>query len=325
MGSSSWSDDHYVARSAARKASGASAFSYSDDVVSKVPPSARKAHDKMDPKNVVRESRDSDAHPSSVPVAVFFDVTGSMGGIPRTLQSKLPKLMGMLTRRGFLPDAQILFGAVGDATCDRVPLQVGQFEAGIETDDDLSRIYLEGGGGGQNTESYELAMYWAANKTSCDAVEKRDKRGYLFIIADERPYGAVKRNEVTQVIGDNLQSDIPIADMVTALLDKWDTYILMPSTGGAHKNDKSIKKMWVDLFAQRVIEFDPEHVSETIAAIIGASEGFDANAIDGALDDVGSGHAKGAVGTAISTVKGGNLTNVTGGAIAKSSRRASLT
>ena len=39
-------------------------------------------------------------------------------------------------------------------------------------------------------ESYELALYFAAYKTSCDAWEKRQKKGYLFTLGDERFYGS---------------------------------------------------------------------------------------------------------------------------------------
>ena len=326
MGYSDWSDSHYADRAADRKATGASAFTYTDTTIKSTPSHLRKAHNQMDPNGVTRESRDSDAHPNSVAVSVLFDVTGSMRDIPRVLQENLPKLMGMLVRRGFLPDAQVMFGAIGDATCDQAPLQVGQFEAGIETDDDLGKIYLEGGGGGQNTESYELGMYFMSRHTNCDCYEKRDKRGYLFIIADEKPYNKAKRTEVSKVIGDSLQDDIPITDLVDELQEKWDTYILMPSTGGAYKTDKTIKPYWVELFGQHVIEFDPSHVSETIASIIGASEGFGTDAINSALDDVGSGHAKRSVSTALATVtKGGGLsTNVVGGSLAKTGRKASI-
>lgn len=325
MGHSSWSDDHYSDRAANRKATGASAFTYTDTTLKSTPSHLRKVHAQMDPNGVTRESRDSDAHPNSVAVSVLFDVTGSMQTIPRVLQENLPKLMGMLVRRGFLPDAQVMFGAIGDATCDQAPLQIGQFEAGIETDDDLGKIYLEGGGGGQNTESYELGMYAIARHTSIDCYEKRDKRGYLFIIADEKPYASVKRGEVSKVIGDSLQADIPLTELVDELLEKWDTYILMPSTGGAHKTDRTIKPYWVELFGQHVIEFDPANVSETIASIVGASEGFDTDAINSALDDVGSSHAKHSVSTALATVtKGGLSTSVVSGSLMKSGRKSSL-
>ena len=148
----------------------------------------------MDPRDVrVRESRDSDAHPESHAVAVLFDVTGSMQGVPRILQANLPKLMGLLIRKGYLDHPQILIGAIGDATCDAAPLQVGQFESGIEIEEDLGKLYLEGGGGGHITESYELAMYFMARHTAIDCFEKRGRRGYLFVIGDEIPYPQVKR------------------------------------------------------------------------------------------------------------------------------------
>ena len=150
---------------------------------------ARSVHPDLDPFDVGRrESRDSDEHPQSLAIAVLFDVTGSMGGVPRTLQKKLPKLLGLLKDSGYVSDPQLMFGAIGDATCDRAPLQVGQFESDNRMDGDLERILLEGGGGGQKTESYELAMYFMARHTATDCFEKRGKRGYLFIIGDEMPY-----------------------------------------------------------------------------------------------------------------------------------------
>src|SRR5207248_11612586 len=112
---------------------------------------------------------DSDAHPTSRAVAVLFDVTGSMRTVPKILQANLPRLMNLLIRKGYLDHPQILVGAVGDATCDRAPLQVGQFESGIEIEEDLAKLYLEGGGGPSITESYELALSFLAHHTSLDS------------------------------------------------------------------------------------------------------------------------------------------------------------
>src|SRR5205085_5425976 len=135
-----------------------------------------------------RQRRDSGNHPPSHAVSVLFDVTGSMQSVPRILQANLPRLMDLLIRKGYLEHPQIIVGGIGDATCDRAPLQIGQFESGIEIDDDLGKLYLEGGGGGQKTESYELAMYFLARHTALDCFEKRRERGYLFLIGDEMPY-----------------------------------------------------------------------------------------------------------------------------------------
>ena len=67
-------------------------------------------------------------------------------------------------------------------------------------DDDLGRILLEGGGGGQKTESYELALYFMARHTATDCFERRGRRGYLFIIGDEMAYPRVKPAEVSAVL-----------------------------------------------------------------------------------------------------------------------------
>jgi hypothetical protein len=216
MGGTNWSDDHYRERSRLRARTGSSAFAYDLDV--KAGQAAARVHRQMDPLGVrVRESRDSDAHPTAHAVAVLMDVTGSMGQVPIILQANLPKLMGLLIRRGYLEHPQILIGGIGDATCDRAPLQVGQFESGIEIEDDLGKLYIEGGGGGQTTESYELALYFMARHTGIDCFEKRGRRGYLFVIGDEMPYPKVKPKEVAEVIGDGLREDIPTPALICEL------------------------------------------------------------------------------------------------------------
>ncbi|GAA2499898.1 hypothetical protein [Winogradskya humida] len=266
MGSGRWSTDVYSAAANYRAATGTSAFAYSDS-------GARKAHEALDPMNVgKRESRDSAEHPQSTPIAVLFDVTGSMGSVPRTLQAKLPQLLGLLTRKGYATDPHIMFGAVGDATCDRVPLQVGQFESDNRMDEDLARIVLEGGGGGQRTESYELAMYFMARHTSTDSVEKRGRRGYLFLIGDEMPYGTVKPKEVKRFIGDTLREPIGVEAMVAELQRSFDVYYILPSAA-SYGGDKEILGYWRGLLGQQVIELDDlDAVCETIALTVGLGE-----------------------------------------------------
>ena len=114
----------------------------------------------------------------------------------------------------------ILFGANGDAAYDRYPFQVGQFESEIEMEDNLTNFILEGGGGGNAIESYDLNMYFAARKVEFDAYEKRGRRGYMFMVLDERMPKIVNANHVKQVFGDDLQGDIPIEDIYEELVEK---------------------------------------------------------------------------------------------------------
>jgi hypothetical protein len=278
MGSGRWSADVYDAAARFRAASGTSAFAHSDS-------GATEVHPALDPYGVMyRESRDSAEHPRSVAIAVLFDVTGSMGSVPRTLQAKLPQLLGLLLRKGYATDPHILFGAIGDATCDRAPLQIGQFESDNRMDDDLGRILLEGGGGGQKTESYELALYFMARHTAIDCHEKRGKRGYLFLIGDEMAYKRVKRTEARAVIGDELREDVPLAVLIAEVTRKWDTYYILPA-GASYVGDDEVLGSWRSLLGQNVIELaDLNAVCETIALTIGLGE--DAISMDEGLADL---------------------------------------
>lgn len=273
MGHTAWSDEHYRDRAAFRRAAGLSAFAFDADIRAQRVRAG--VHESMDParlKDGRRESRDSDAHPDSRAVAVLFDVTGSMREVPQILQKNLSTLFGLCLRNGYLAHPAILVGGIGDATCDAAPLQVGQFESGNEIEDDLSRLYLEGGGGGQMTESYELALYFLARKTSIDCFEKRGQKGYAFLIGDEMPYRRLKRREVERVFGDTLEADIPIETLVREARAKWEIFFVIPNLS-SYYDDPRILETWRGLFGQSVFRLeDPAGISELIASTIGVAE-----------------------------------------------------
>jgi hypothetical protein len=300
MGSGRWSTDVYDAAARFRAATGASAFAHSDS-------GATAVHPNLDPFGVrLRESRDSAEHPRSLAVAVLFDVTGSMRDVPRALQAKLPQLLGLLLRKGYAAHPQVMFGAIGDATCDHAPLQVGQFESDNRMDDDLGRFLLEGGGGGQKTESYELAMYFMARHTAIDCHEKRGQRGYLFLIGDEMAYPGVKAHEVRTVLGDSLQENLALADVLAEVTRTWDTYYILPA-GASYAGDTEVLGFWRGLLGQNVIELaDLDAVCETIALTIGLGE--DAVDLEEGVADLGDvGSAAGpAVSKALAAIGSGN-------------------
>ncbi|WP_252395475.1 hypothetical protein [Streptantibioticus parmotrematis] len=315
MGSGRWSTDVYDAAERYRSASGTGAFAYSDRVTTSSSRASWAAHPSLDPNGLtVRESRDSAEHPASLAIAVLFDVTGSMRQVPQVLQTKLPELFGLLLRKGYAEHPQILFGAVGDATCDRVPLQLGQFESDNRMDDDLGNILLEGGGGGQMSESYELALYTMARHTAIDCHAKRGRRGYLFLIGDELPYGKVKAREVREVIGDDLREDIPLPRIVAELQRTFDVYYILPA-GSSYAGDARVLDTWRKLLGQNVIELDDlDAVCETIALTVGlGEEAIDLRAGLDDLTDVGSSAAP-AVGRALAPLHRDRGTVARGGA-----------
>jgi hypothetical protein len=228
-------------------------------------------HPLMNPKGVkLRESRDSAEHPQSLSIAFALDVTGSMGDIPRQLAlSTLPKFMKVLGDCG-VKDPQVLFCAVGDATSDRAPLQVGQFESTAELMDQwLTWSYLEGGGGGLGSESYELALYFLALHTGMDCLAKRKKRGYLFLTGDERPYPILSRHVVEAVVGDRLDADIKVEEVVAELQRHFVPFFLVPDQARRARCERE----WRNLLGDHVLCLDdPEDVCYAAAGAIALGE-----------------------------------------------------
>jgi hypothetical protein len=275
MGGTSWSAAEYTDRVTSRAARGEETFAYSSATMRSAP-SERVAHNSLDPKGVaLRESRDSEAHPESRAIITALDVTGSMSRVPPIIQSKLPGLMGLLIRDGGIPHPQIMTAAIGDASCDRVPMQIGQFESGIEIENDLTNLVLEKGGGSNPGESYELFLYFVARHTETDCWSKRNKKGFLFLIADEPPYPAVKKAEVEKVFGDVIQSEIPTPEIMAEVLRRYEVFYIVPGGTQGSSHDDWLAP-WREMLGQHVIRMeDPDKVCEVIASTIAVLESGD--------------------------------------------------
>ena len=223
--------------------------------------SQRACHPLMNPRGVTaRESRDSPEHPESLAIAFALDVTASMGSIPEALARRdLPDFVQTLQELG-VAHPQVLFMAVGDAVGDQAPLQVGQFESSAELMDQwLTWSWIEGGGGGGDAESYELALYFAAEHVEMDCYRKRGRRGYLFITGDERPYPALSRHMVREVFGDELEQDVPLRALVERLRRSFEPFFLIPDL----RRRRGPERVWRDLLGDRVITLEEPKANVT--------------------------------------------------------------
>lgn len=229
-------------------------------------------HESMSPKGVkVRECCDSEAHPNTVPIILTLDVTGSMGRIPHNLvKDGLPTLMSSLTENG-VKDASLLFMAVGDHICDRVPLQIGQFESGDEELDLwLTRTYIEGKGGGNGGESYFLSWYFAANHTKIDSFNKRGKKGYLFTIGDEPCHNNLPKNAIKEITGDNEETNIDVNKLLVDAQKMYNVYHLHIMEGS---RGVSSLEYWKELLGDNCIVVDDyKTISTVISDIITKQE-----------------------------------------------------
>jgi len=207
--------------------SSAEAFDYSTRATRS---GAGSTHNNLNIKGKVRECLDSQAMPAVTPIVVGMDVTRSRGQDAKAVYERVEQMLGSTFLSGAAADPQIMFAAIGDAKSDRAPLQVGQFESDERMDNDLSRLWLEEGGGGSGEESYELFAYFVAKKTTVDAIDKRGRRGFCFLTGDEAPYATVSKDEVKRIIGDNIAADIPTADIFAELQQRYYTYFIFPAS-----------------------------------------------------------------------------------------------
>lgn len=286
MGGTSFSNSDYAAREDYRSSTGTSAFTYNEDVRTG---RASGTHEKMNPFGIkFREARDSPEHPLTIPIGISCDLTGSMSTVPKIFQKALGKLMG-----NFLEDKasgkQYLgegYPAICIAGNDDFPaqvrmgyekgegsIQVGQFESGLEIDDDLGRIWFTENGGGGGQESYELMMYFFARHTAHDHYDKRGKKGYFFIFGDEKPFPVVKKSEVLTVFGDEIESDIPVKSIVDELSVRYHVFYIIPQMT-SHWGNQEHLNVWRNLLTpEHVLELqDPNKICELIVSTVAMFE-----------------------------------------------------
>lgn len=243
--------------------------------------SSRKMDKNLDPKGVVmRESRDSADNPNSTPIIVALDVTGSMGMIADVIAREgLGTLFTGILDRKPVADPHIMFMGVGDANFDRAPLQVSQFEADKRIIEQLTQLYLEHGGGGNNFESYNLPWYFAAHHTIHDSMEKRGKRGYLFTVGDEEAPQPLTMAQIAEFIGDTPEAEMSTKDLLTLVQRSYDVFHVIIEEGNHAKSHLDrVVKSWRDLLGQHVIQLrDHTKLAETIVSAIEVAEGTDAS------------------------------------------------
>jgi hypothetical protein len=236
-----------------------------------------KLDDYLNPKGVkIRESRDSDDHPKSTPLIVALDVTGSMGILADTIARKgLGVLFNDVIDHEPITDPQIMFMGIGDARCDQSPLQVSQFESDNRVVEQLTKLYLEHGGGGNAGESYDLSWYFAARHTEHDSHVKRGKRGYLFTVGDEPAPPGLTVDQIAEFIGDKIEVNLTAKELLNEAQRTYNVFHIVVEEGGGKSYPNTLGS-WTDLLDERVIRL-PDHtqLGETIVAALLMAEGAD--------------------------------------------------
>jgi hypothetical protein len=220
-----------------------------------------------------RESCETADKPQVTPIIIALDVTGSMGKIPHELiKGGLGTLMEQILARKSIPNPHVMFMAVGDVNYDSSPLQVTQFEADIRIAEQLKELFIEGGGGGNESESYPIAWYFAATKTDLDCLKNRGEKGLLFTIGDEFYPAGINGAHLKKFLGLTEAADVSTAAILEQTQKMFDVFHLCINQGSNYKPE--VQQQWNELLGERAIPVaDYNKVSEIIVSTIDVMRG----------------------------------------------------
>lgn len=292
MGYPSWSDDAYTNISATYTTKSA------DEIFAKA------AVSDMLPVGIdIRESRDSDEHPTSLAVMVWLDVTGSMGRIPEDIiRNELGTLMSTIIDNG-VEHPQVLMGAIGDHISDKVPLQVGQFESdATNLTKWLESIFVEGNGGGQVMESYLMAWLIAGRHTSIDCFEKRNEKGFLITIGDEKSWDKISGEHLKKWLGYAQADEVTDVQLLEEAQRLYNVYHIHVNEG-SYRDYPEVLNYWKNLLGERFIVLNDYHsICATIATLIAVQHGVDIKTVVSKFDAKTAGMVTTALATIVQNV-----------------------
>lgn len=236
----------------------------------------------LNPKNTFREARDSDVNPESTPIIVGLDVTGSMSDILDAMaRTGLEVMATEIYKRKPVSDPQIMCMGVGDAFTDQAPLQITQFESDITLIDQLTKIWLEQGGGGNGSEGYMLTWYYAAFFTKTDAWEKRGKKGFLFTIGDDGPTPFITREQIKEIFGVDPEFEKITAEQLYKIVsEKYEVFHLSTTRSDCNSQANRAVVQWSEILGERSINLrDHSKMGEVITSLLQAFAGVDKKTI----------------------------------------------
>lgn len=273
----------YAPQAAAAKAKGTTVFTHNEawqrnraiGLAKELDPKYRNSFGKF-----IRECIASDVHDDPTANWFNFDGTGSMFETPRIFMERMPNMMSMLVKLGWMPQPQILFSQSCDYT-DPVPFQLGQFEADNKIDGALQSMVLAGGGSGSAPyhEAYCLPLYVAAHHTDLSCV-KRGRKGHMFMIGDELPNPHLTAGQIMDIFGyEAAKSLYTFDELLAATREKFHVHWICPD-GTQHWRDSRIETPMRAIFGEdyHLLENNgrgAEVICEFAAGLIALYEGVD--------------------------------------------------
>ena len=268
MGGGAWTKDSFATYASSRGRSVSSTGEVEGKYSTQQMYESRSLAPELNPKGVIRECRDTEDHPETIPVILALDVTGSMGKATVEIAKKLNVIMTELY--GKVKDVEFLIMGIGDLAYDIAPIQASQFESDIRIAEQLDKLYFEGGGGTNSYESYTAAWYFGLHHTDLDCW-KRGKKGIIITLGDEPLNPYLPADKLKAFLGSNLQSDIETKGLYAAVSEKFDIYHLVvddKETSYNYNKDKIKESFGEYLDSGHLITVNMNNLATTIVNII---------------------------------------------------------
>ncbi len=230
----------------------------------------------LNPKNVMRECRDSEEHPNTVPIILALDVTGSMSDSLMKIASELNEIISTLYET--ITDIEICVMGIGDLAYDRGPIQIGQFESDIRIAEQLDKIWFERGGGSNPYESYTAAWYMGARHTDLDCW-KRGKKGIIITLGDEEMNPYLPHEALNTATGDDLQESVETDELYKEASQKYDLYHIFVDHNAHTRRiaDRAIKTFKNIIGEDHVVISTVDELSSNIIDIVKRENDSDTN------------------------------------------------
>lgn len=282
MGTSRWDDSayqRYATTTNYRSASREQVF-------------AHRMNEKLDPRNVkvgkgertglqLRESIISDQNPNPTPIILGLDVTGSMGAVAEQIaKDELPKLMTKIHESGVVSDPHVMFMGIDDVFAQgHGALQVSYFEPDLRIVEQLRQMWLVGNGGGNGSESYDLAWYFAGHHTYLEGFEKQGRKGFLFTFGDEpAPYQKLSKRHLETIFGPgNHEGTTPEAALKAAQQKFKVFHICVEHAGPSYRG---ARVGWAELLGNNVLFLrDRTCLTDVVIATMAIANGADMESV----------------------------------------------
>jgi hypothetical protein len=201
------------------------------------------------------------------PIVIGFDHTGSMGEAALVAYDKFPMFWDQLIKKGYLSDPSVSFFGVGDIRSDRYPLQLCEFAESTALDPWLERLYLEGKGGGQGSESYEYFAYYYAYCVDLPNATLP----FLFLFGDEDYVDTLSTSNIQTYCDKSYKGGSLDARVVFAeLRKKFNVFHLHQPYTDWVGNDADIIARWKAVLGNERVQIvkDPKAIVDMMLGII---------------------------------------------------------